>query len=151
MRAEHREYLTCPTCDVGEWRVDQCAGHTTFGPWSCSHCQNYFKFVRNADEFEIVPVEGPEGRNTPVTVTLRSVTVPPITLKLNTWKYGHSQKDTLEDYTEHQRYFYNEHICPTNWVSEIEEIEFEGDHDPHGVFKFVSVEDGHFEDPSVID
>jgi hypothetical protein len=88
---------------------------------------------------------------TPVTVTLKSRTKPPIILTLNAWKYAHSQKDSKEKYVEHQRYFYDEHTCPTNYLSQVEMISFEGSNDPHGVFEFVSVVDGHFKDPNVFE
>lgn len=150
VQAETKQFVECPICHKHEWRVDQCAGHTEFGAWSCVGCNNYFKFTRlpelAGETFEVEQVDGPKGRQTPVTVTLRSITVPPITVKLNTWKYGHSQNDTPEEYQENERYFYNEHTCPTNWFRHVEYIEFEGDKDPHGVFEFVSAEDGHFKD-----
>lgn len=79
-------------------------------------------------------------------VTLQSVTEPKITVKLNSWKYEIHQDDTPEEYAHEQRYFYNQHTCPTNWIGEIVEIIFKGDRDPHGVFEFVSVEDGHLVD-----
>lgn len=150
VQRQTKQFVECPICHEHEWRVDQCVGHTEFGPWSCPVCNNYFRFIQlpslAGDTFEVEQVDGPNGRQTPVTVTLRSTTTPPITLKLNTWKYGHSQKDTPEEYRENQRYFYNDHTCPTNWFRDVDYIEFEGDTDPHGVFEFISVEDGHFED-----
>ena len=84
--------------------------------------------------------------NTPVVITLKSNTTPPIILKLNALKYEHSQGLSQEEYESNEKYFYDEHTCPTNWTSQIAEIIFEGDHDPHGVFQFVSVEDGHLVD-----
>jgi hypothetical protein len=159
VRAKHKVFVQCPVCEQHEWRIDQCQGRSTFGPWLCKVCCNYFKFtLRTADTYEVEQIDGPEGRNTPVTVTLVSQTVPPITVKLNTWKWGHSQKDTPEEYREHQRYFYNEHTCPTNWLCEVEEISvpetvcgrLRTDRDPHGLFEFVSVEDGHYKDPTTV-
>lgn len=82
---------------------------------------------------------------TPIVITLQSRTVPVITVKLNSWKYEHSQNDTKEDFESHMQYFYDEHTCPTNWTSEIEEISVGADHDPHGIFEFVSAEDGHLD------
>lgn len=134
-------FLVCPNCGERKERVDHIAVGRSAGPWACGFCHRYYRFVRTGPE--TVEVEQLEQRETPVTVTLRSRTVPPITLKLHTWKYGHSQEDSAEEYAEHQRYFYNEHTCPTNFMRNVEKIVFEGDEDPHGVFEFVSVEDGH--------
>jgi hypothetical protein len=96
----------------------------------------------------------PSGEvETPVTVVLMSDTVPRIRLTLNAWKYRHCQKDSLEEYAEHQRYHYNEHTCPTNYLGQVEEIAVEylnrggWDTDPHGIFKFVSTTDGKWVDP----
>jgi hypothetical protein len=143
VQAKTRLYIPCPSCTDGVWRADQISiGFKT--NWSCDQCQENVSVERISEtDFRTTPT----GRkNTPVTVTLQSITEPKITLKLNTWKYAHSQNETLEDYESHERYFYNEHTCPTNWTRGIVEIIFEGDHDPHGVFEFVSVVDGHLVD-----
>ena len=145
-QAKNKLYLSCTTenCE-GEWSVGHITPATSVD-WSCDTCHARFHIQRlNAWDFR---VEFTGMKDLPVTVTLRSVTEPPITLKLNAWKYTHSQHDSPEEYREHQRYFYNEHTCPTNWTNEIEEMAVGDDKDPHGIFKFVSVEDGHYVDPN---
>jgi len=142
-QAKIRLYIPCPACEDGIWRAD----HITVGQstiWTCDECHNESRIQRLTENyFEILP----NGRkDTPVVVTLQSATEPKITLKLNAWKYSHSQDDSQEDYESNQRYFYDEHTCPTNWTNQIVEIIFKGDHDPHGVFEFVSVEDGRLVD-----
>lgn len=147
VQAKIRLYIPCPSCKEGFWRGD----HLTIGfktYWACDECHHYSDIERVSETDFKVSLR-PEIE-TPITVTLESITVPKITLKLNAWKYGHSQKYTKEEYESHQRYYYDEHTCPTNWTSQIEQIIFEGDTDPHGVFQFVSIEDGHFKDPNVI-
>src|SRR6266481_2059156 len=138
VQAKVQLHIPCPSCVEGKWRADQLnIGQSTL--WACQNCHNGASIKRiNDSDFEVIS----NGRkDTPVMVTLQSVTEPRITLKLNTWKYWHSQADSLEDYREHERYFYDEHTCPTNWTRNIVEIIFKGDRDPHGVFEFVSVED----------
>jgi ribosomal protein S27AE len=140
VQAKTQLHIPCPSCTEGGWRAD----HLTVGfktTWHCDKCQSEADIERVSEsDFNVTPT----GRKaTPVVVTLQSVTIPKIVLKLNTWKCSFSQGDSPEDYESHQRYFYDEHICPTNWTREIVEIIFDGDHDPHGVFEFVSVEDGH--------
>lgn len=143
VQAKIQLHIPCPSCMKGGWRVD----HLSIGigtTWACSNCHTEANIKRiSDDEFETVPTERKE---TPVTVTLQSITEPKIILKLNTWKYSHDQDSSQEDYESHQQYFYDEHTCPTNWTREIVEIIFQGDHDPHGVFEFVSVVDGHLVD-----
>lgn len=34
-------------------------------------------------------------------------------------------------------YHYNEGTCPTNWIREVKEIHYDGDDDPHGLFRYV--------------
>jgi hypothetical protein len=145
VQAKIRLYIPCGTCTEGSWRVDHLAiGFKTH--WACENCRRYFN-IKRISETDFQVSLRPE-METPVTVTLESVTVPKITVKLNAWKYGHSQNETKEEYESHQQYYYDEHACPTNWTSQIEQIIFDGDTDPHGVFQFVSVEDGHFKDPN---
>jgi hypothetical protein len=139
--AEVQLFLVCPNCKESKSRFDHIRIGESAGPWACDYCHWYYRFVRvNETEIEI---ELTVRRETPVTVTLRSQTDPPITLKLHTWKYAHSQNDSPEEYAAQSKYFYNEHTCPTNWTREIQQIIFEGNRDPHGVFEFVSVEEGH--------
>lgn len=144
-QATKQLFLKCTTegCD-GEWRVDHLnPGFVTF--WSCEECHAAFRIARLREwDFEIEPTG---MKDSPITVTLRSQTVPPITVKVNAWRYTHSQHDSKEEFEENERYLYDQHTCPTNWLSQVEEIEANGDRDPHGLFEFVSVEDGHYVDP----
>jgi hypothetical protein len=143
VQAERRFHLPCPNCKDGGWRVDQ-LGIYDIVEWECPHCHTQSKIEPlGIYDFEVTPALI-KRRKTPITVTLRSITEPPITVKVNAWKYDHSQDTPQEDFIEQERYFYNEHTCPTNWLQDIQQIEFEGDTDPHGVFEFVSVADGHF-------
>jgi hypothetical protein len=140
IQAKVRLSIVCPCCDSEELRADQVpVGSSTV--WTCDRCNGEFDLKRlSRDEF----IAEPTGRKkTPVTVTLRSLTSPAITVKLNTWKYASSQNESPEEYAAHQASFYNEHTCPKNWLYKVEEIECEGDTDPHGLFQFVSVADGH--------
>lgn len=144
VQAKLRLYVPCPSCIEGSTRADQLPINQSAN-WTCNDCRKSFYIKRLSEtDFETYSIAG--KKDTPVVITLESVTEPKITLKLNTWKYSYSQNDTKEEYDHHSRYFYDEHTCPTNWVHEIIEIIFEGDHDPHGVFRFVSAEDGHMVD-----
>jgi hypothetical protein len=145
VQAKSKSFVPCPSCCMcSSFRVDHLpVSQTITYVWTCNECHQRVSIKRvSENDFEALAMGVKE---TPVTVTLRSITTPPITLKLNTWKYAHSQGLSQEEYESDKRYFYNEHTCPTNWIREVEEIEFEGDRDPHGVFEFVSVEDGHYE------
>lgn len=51
------------------------------------------------------------------------------------------EKPEKSESLENQQYFYEEHTCPTNWLMKVEEvIDKNGNHDPHGAFKYVGTE-----------
>jgi hypothetical protein len=146
VQAKIKLHIPCPKCTDGGWTIQywdrfNIGQNTT---WTCEKCGNEVAITRISDtDFDTVPTG---EKRTPVTVTLRSDTKPEIFLKLNTWKYAHSQNYSQEDYESHQQYFYDEHTCPTNWIREVVEIIVGEDHDPHGIFQFVSIVDGHLVD-----
>lgn len=143
VQAKVKLFVPCPNCPKDE-RADQLTiGQSTM--WTCSECHNQIR-IKRINEFDY-ETESTGRKETPITVTLISDTVPPIELKLNTWKYAHSQDLSQYDFVENQRYFYNQHTCPINWTRDIEEMKVGEDRDPHGIFQFVSVEDGHYECP----
>jgi hypothetical protein len=49
--------------------------------------------------------------------------------------------DTDEKNQHHQRYFFEEHSCPTNWLKECVMVIKDGDCDPHGFLSFVRAVD----------
>jgi hypothetical protein len=143
VQAKIKLFIPCTSCTEGNWQ----ASHLPVGfktKWTCQVCRTQSNIERlDENNFEVVPT----GRkDTPITVTLQSITEPKITLKLNAWRCAHSQNESDEDLRSSEQYFYNEQTCPTNWVSQIVQMEFQGDTDPHGVFEFVSVKPGHLSD-----
>lgn len=50
-------------------------------------------------------------------------------------------EDSDEANQEHQRYTFEEHSCPTNWIAECVAIIQNGDADPHGFLEFVRAAD----------
>ncbi len=39
-----------------------------------------------------------------------------------------------------QRYYYEEHTCPSNFLGVEKVMDDSGDEDPHGIFAFVGIE-----------
>lgn len=150
----NKVFVSCPTVGCkGDWRIDHLGSKEwpmKQVTWACKECGLEYKITVPPWYFQPVEIEPTGKRQTMVTVTLTSDTVPPITVKLHTWKYAHSQDDSPEEYFSHEQYFYETHTCPTNWTSEIDQMSIPGDSDPHGLFKLVSIVDGHEEDPGVI-
>ena len=147
VQAKVRLYAPCLSCKDGSFRFD----HLKIGQevrWKCDKCGVEIYLQRESEVETSVELTG--NRNIPITVTLKSNTEPPIFAKINTWKYVHSQDLSDEDFIDHEKYFYEEHTCPTNWFRDVEQISVNGDNDPHGLFEFVSIEDGHFVDEGVI-
>ncbi len=66
----------------------------------------------------------------PTTETIRLILVAP--------RYDHHGEDSPEE-TEHERYFYEEHTCPSNWLRDIVRVEVGEDHDPHGFVELTEV------------
>jgi hypothetical protein len=54
---------------------------------------------------------------------------------------GDPEDETDEVNQSHQRYFFEEHSCPTNWLRECVAVIVEGDCDPHGFLDFVRAVD----------
>lgn len=62
----------------------------------------------------------------------------PVRFKLYAPIYDH-EKD-LPDLPESNRFFYEEHTCPTNWLGQVDEIYFDDEPDVHG-FRFIELRD----------
>lgn len=120
-------HIACPSCG-GLSAI----GHTVKGrayTWWCSNddCGKQYRWKQN--ENGSIDAE-------PTGVTVRRVSV---LLKLD------PQEKPLflivkgaERAPEDQEYYYNEGTCPTNYLSEIEEVYLDGCPDPHGVFAYIT-------------
>jgi ribosomal protein L37AE/L43A len=131
-------YIVCPYCGEDEKRVDHLdAAGRTFGPWYCDECGKAYRGKRVADGVEIELLDEICHR---VMIELRHhaddnlrIVVWGMRFEGASWQTG---VDTA-GYPEHHRFYYDEHTCPTNYLSNVIEIR-EGDiDDPHGVFRFV--------------
>jgi len=146
-------HLICPVCKEPGHCIDYLeAGRSMIT--DCDHCGSYFKLSRRATTlapaYEIEVLKEKKQR---VIVTLQSTTEPPITLKVNDWLYPSPDimfwqdksnevvPETLEQFWEHKKYYYDVHCCPAPMLrNNLEEIIIGDTADPHGFFKFVSVE-----------
>lgn len=124
-------YILCPGCQKDDFRVDHLPAGTNTA-WYCDECGIRFRVHAMAnDKVECEVMEGESRAKR--TVILRSDG--PVTLHL-------SDSVMLPDDDEagHAEYFYNEHTCPTNFMAKVTKvIDEDGDDDPHGVFRFVSI------------
>jgi len=123
-------YICCPGCGKGEYGVS----HLPLGTktsWYCDECGVLFTLqVISPDEID---TEVTSKRQEKRLITLKSEG--PVTLLVEGLAF------IPGDSEEHQRYYYDEHTCPTNYMPNVVQVIDEaGDRDPHGVFRFISAE-----------
>jgi hypothetical protein len=147
--------LICPVCKEPGKRVDFLEpGRSTIT--DCDECGAYMKVERHistlAPSFEVEVLKDKKHK---VIVPLQSETDPPITLKVADWvwpspdimfyqdaktKEKGAREMTPEETWEAKLYYYNVHICPTSALHYVKEVICQDVSDPHGLFRFVSVE-----------
>lgn len=124
-------HVCCPHCGEEAGRVDHLFDDREWreaGPWYCESCGDAYKVrVNSPTDIEVEPVAGHkidtfvllkiEPQEKPVFFVVKG-------LQIGTREEGH------------ERYYYEEHSCPTNYVR-CEAIISESDSDPHGIFSFV--------------
>ena len=128
---EVKHFIKCPHCKNSKDRIDHLFNdedkETYWGNWYCDECGGGYKgIVKGKDVF----VEKVNERKDNSIVFLKNGNV----LLAVKGMYFNGEYNAEDD-----RYFYNEHTCPTNYFKDIEMvIDLEnGDTDPHGIFEFV--------------
>lgn len=134
---ETAAYIHCPVCGNGRHGVSHLAlGCST--RWYCDEdkCGAEFSLtVVSPEAIECIPTG---GRKIDTVVTLRCDE--PFTMTVSDARY--EPRDEGESFEESQRYFYEESTCPVNAFRDVIEINnLAGDTDPHGILKFVKVEE----------
>lgn len=135
-----KRYFTCPNGCAHEFQVehllrkdDPCAaapGTTrTAGPWYCDECGDSWNIAYGDGNIAVTRSKQP--RQIKMHVVLE---IPPLQSPIR----FRITKSTSPEYGENTEYFYESHSCPTNWLGDIDTMEFEGDQDPHGVIRFVN-------------
>lgn len=119
-------HVSCPSC--GKLSV---IDYTTKGQkytWRCHNddCGKQYSFVQNEDGTI-------DAEPTGVVVERCSVLLKMPPQKENVFLIVRGTKSDVDN----QVYFYNEHTCPTNYFSEVEELYLGDREDPHGLFEFV--------------
>lgn len=144
---DENPHIKCPLCLRYSFNI----GNLKIGQWSlrcCESCGQQLHIVRSTRSSATAEPTG--KKQTKITVTLVSDTVPPIEMKVNTWRPLHSDNRSPEEFFQNQKFYYEEYTCPTNWLYEVEQMSVGNDHDPHGLFRLVSIEEGHFKDPCLL-
>jgi hypothetical protein len=146
-----RRYFACPAGCDHEFSVEHlfsgaiaaAAGATRqAGPWYCDACGQAWSLTYDATTIvDVEPAHRGCGRKRKQWVTLE---LPPQTRPVRFKVLGMRFQEAIDE--DSDRYFYEEHTCPTNWMRNVTEVEFEGDTDPHGLWHLVRVEE-HAESP----
>ena len=127
-------YILCPTCGIGESRLDHLSIGRQFGPWYCDLCGWGYEGVRTQSGANVTPTL---ERSIKRLVKLQYVHDPRLTLMVEGLE--HVGRDRLRDSHKSlemkHAYYFNEHTCPSNFLGV--DVIFEDDDDPHGIFKFV--------------
>lgn len=133
-----KRVIECPECEQHEFTIEHLFAAHMNGracQWSCGECSHRFNFVVKDDVFTMEKIEQNHWRSL---VLLQSEVDPK--LYIVTKGFTRLMKDGVrppyEETAEHNRYYYEEHTCPTNFMS-VERIIYNGDYDPHGIFKYV--------------
>ena len=129
-------YIDCPMCGEDDFQVDHLeSGQTT--AWYCDKCGGKFGIeVRGGKytitQFILTPLP---DRKEKTLVTLQSKG--PVRLIVEGIRLTDCPKEE-----GHDEYFYNEHTCPTNYLSSVVKCidPADGNEDPHGIFEYVSTE-----------
>lgn len=132
----HVRHFACPNGCDHRFGIEHLFGRsTTAGPWYCDDCGQGWNIAIDGEQ---VSVEKADVRRK-CFVTLE---IPPQSESIFFKVRGMLWAPTItEETVEQKRYYYEEHTCPTNWLSEVEEIKIGEDTDPHGLAQFVAVYD----------
>jgi hypothetical protein len=138
MNIYSHDFAICPHCNgqTGS-RIDHLyPGPTTAGPWACDICGHWFDVKINGPKnVELTPAK---SKNEPVRdgyALLRFDGMEgPVFFIMKCSRY---RVESDEEQQSSDRFFFEEHSCPTNWLRDCVEVISAGDIDPHGFLKFV--------------
>jgi hypothetical protein len=133
------QYILCPNCNKSEHRIDHLKVGTEFGPWACDDekCGIYFNGIRTEDGATLTVTD---DTHRAVFIELQYCDDPNLKIIVSGMESSRGcDKNWWIEYPGHHEYYYNEHTCPTNFLLGVEQVDYKGDIDPHGVFEFVRV------------
>lgn len=141
-----RDFAVCPWCEQESGgRVDHLYDQTPrdAGPWYCDECGRPFRVRVNAPgDVTIMKVEDWKRRSTRSMALLKfDGKDGPVFFVMDHDRYWDGENESDEENQGHQKYFFEEHSCPTNWLDECVAVIEDGNDDPHGFLEFVRAAD----------
>lgn len=141
-----KDFCVCPWCEA---RTDSALDHLydkpggTFGPWYCSECRAPFSGRINAPhDVTLWKEQNADSAFSPSVALIRfDGKDGPTFFVMKHDRCRAAPDETDEQNQEHQRYFFEEHSCPTNWLRECVAVIQNGNTDPHGFLTFVRAVD----------
>jgi hypothetical protein len=129
---EIKHFIECPYCHNSKNRIDHLFNEEgkeiSWGYWYCDECGGGYKGIVKGKE---VFIEKTIKRKDDSIIFLKNGNI----LLAIKGMYFNGNHDI-----ENDRYFYEEHTCPINYLKNVEMIiNLEDDNiDPHGIFKFIT-------------
>jgi transcription elongation factor Elf1 len=130
-----RTYISCPVCGKGESRVCHLSLGQSFGPWSCDVCGHFYRGTRTEQGADIEVIEGQiKKKRIDVLEFIHDAR-----LKIYVESFDVTNPNISEAMEERNSiaYFYEEHDCPSNYLRCTEDVIFDNEKDPHGIFRYV--------------
>ncbi len=136
MTIYQHDYLLCPWCgEESGCRVDHLydggAFAGGFGPWYCERCRHGICGRINAPGDVTVWKDGRSLSRSLALLQFSGKDGPVFFVMV------HDRYDSDADNQESQRFLFEEHSCPTNWLHECVMVIKDCDTDPHGFLSFV--------------
>jgi len=136
---ETKRRVACPACNAPGSTFDHLGHDSRFGPWSCDECGLQYVGQITEQGVELSIVDGLKDRNGLMLIKIRG-SEPPVYFVINQKFYAWEMLpdgSIKSDHDDRQKYFVEEHTCPTNLVP-VEAILSDGDDDPHGALEYVA-------------
>lgn len=132
-----KEELLCMKCSQPVGELDHLSVGTSAGPWYCEFCGTGHLIKRTEDGADVTESKDRIVK-TLVLLKLAEPTKKPIHIVVEGRMFvpvGKEVSEVIDDQQSRDKYYFNEHTCPTNYLDA--RIAVNGDTDPHGVFKHV--------------
>jgi len=128
-------YFVCPKCGKHKFEVEHLFENesSAAGPWYCDECSAGWMIA--IDEYKDVHVEERPPIFKEWLLLSIGPTDKPVYLRIPSIRF------TAQQFRERTEFYVEINTCPTNLLSKVDEIWFDGDADPHGILRVVSVHD----------
>ena len=139
-----KRYFRCLACEKGEMSIEHLIDSPqklSWGPWYCSECGMGHKGTAGEGS---VDAELAGGRKEDALVLLKldpGAGTVYLTVRSPRFLSNRTSLEGKAQYDDGDRYYYNEHTCPTNYLRNVVEIlqvlpDGTSSADPHGIFEY---------------